>query len=510
MPLYSDTGREEPEETETDMNGGCFINDDFGAFFCADAAKMNEEGLREQIDFYAGSGGVRAILFNMNAQRAFFDSRAFEPVWKDVEFREDGTLWFHGREVKDIQPEPAMKTMCRNAYLLYRNFGNPAAFRYRYCHEKGTEMWLSMRMNDNHWTPDPELPQHSELWYRHPEFQVAGYLRKYSWGWEHFPLDYFRPEVRDHELALVKEYLSFECDGFEVDWLRSLPVCRRGFVERCRPLLTEFVREIRRLADEAAARQGHPVKIMMRVPSDPQSALFHGLDVQRWAEERLFDILEPDVGDPFTPIELWKQLLPDWIEVVGGTTHSISSGSGGRMPSCCETDFALASSLYCSGADTIYLFNHFWAGCGYENRADQKRTYATIGDRALTDAQARRHPFIPFFGQKTLPPLAWAKSSVSFMIHAGGATAGRQARVLIAGGSPMNADVIVNGVPCVFLPDAEPPRPLPRVPEGKERHFAVYRIPDGVLTDGANGVDVINRADRDFELFWAEIDIDGK
>jgi len=490
------------------MSKGCFINDDFGAFFVADPSKMNEAGLREQIDFYAGKGGVRAVIFNMNASRAFFDSKAFDPIWKGVEYRADGSVWFRGREVVDELPEPPMKTMCKNAYLLHENFGNPMAFRYKYCHELGAEMWHGMRMNDCHWAPDPELPQHAEFWYDHPEYQVAGYLRKYCYAWEIFPLNFWEKDVRDHKMGLVKEYLSYECDGIEIDWLRALPVFRRGFAERGRELMNGFVREIRRHAGEAAARWGHPVRIMMRVPGDPQTALLNGLDVQLWAREGLFDILEPDVAYSFCPLELWKQLLPGNIEILGGITHCASSGSGGRMTACCEMDFAIASDLYRNGADSIYLFNHFWTGCGYENRSLQPVTYSIVGNRELNNAQMRRHPFMPFPGERTLPPLAWAKSSVSFTVNAGEAAAGRKARVMIAGGSKMTADVIVNGVKCEFLPDATLPSPLPSVPKGKERHFAVFAIPDGVLTDGANGVDVINQDAKDFELFWAEIDID--
>lgn len=491
------------------MNKGCFINDDFGAFFeSRDPSKMNESGLREQIDFYAGKGGVRAVIFNMNASRAYFDSKTFDPIWKGVDFRSDGSLWFHGREVVDIKPEPPIRTMCSNAHLLYKNFGNPMAFRYKYCHELGTEMWHGMRMNDNHWSPDPELPQHAEFWYDHPEYQVGGYLRGYSYQWELFALNYWEKEVRDHKMALLKEYLEHECDGIEIDWLRSLPVFRRGFAARGRERMNDFVREIRRLANEAAARWGHPVKIMMRVPGDPQTALRNGLDVQLWAREGLFDILEPDVAYSFCPIELWKQLLPDGIEVLGGITHLVSSGTGGNITTCCEMDYGIASDLYCNGADTIYLFNHFWAGCGYENRSLQPLTYAIAGDRERVNAQARRHPFMPFPEERTLPPRVWAKSSVSFTIHAGEATAGRKARVMLVGNMPITADVIVNGTKCRFLPDAALPDPLPTVPQGKERHFAVFSIPDNVLTDGANGIDVINQTVTDFELFWAEIDID--
>ena len=49
---------------------GLYINDDFCGFWLSGFGNMNRDGLKKQIDFYTEKGGVTAILFNMNAQRA--------------------------------------------------------------------------------------------------------------------------------------------------------------------------------------------------------------------------------------------------------------------------------------------------------------------------------------------------------------------------------------------------------------------------------------------------------
>lgn len=60
---------------------------------------MDEAGLKRHIDYYAVPG-VTGILFNPNAMRAFFDSRAFEPLWKGMEEGDDGKARYQGRELE--------------------------------------------------------------------------------------------------------------------------------------------------------------------------------------------------------------------------------------------------------------------------------------------------------------------------------------------------------------------------------------------------------------------------
>ncbi len=492
-----------------------YINDDFCCFWTTGFDNMNKDGLRRQIDYYAEKGGVTAILFNMNASRAFFDSKVWDPVWKDCsEEDEQGRIFFHGREVTDISPEPPMKTMVRNAREMSRNVPDIFGFRYRYCHEKGVEMWHSMRMNDDHWAPNPELPQHSSFWYEHPEFRRAAYRKPLSSIWSDQALDYLHPEVREHIFALIAEYLSHECDGIELDFLRDIYLFRPGGAEQGRPLLTQMMRDIRAEADKAEKKFGHRVKIMVRVPAEPYDTLLNGLDFLTWAKEGLIDIVSPSSNRLDVPYTIWRTLLPSNIELSADLEIGIRNGyPGGAMKSTRETDTGFAATFYYRGADSIHFFNHFSApGCGYVKQDLQKEVFSYIGDRAKTEARQRRHVAtaqertLPGYGSGSLHsfyPLAWKGSGIYNEIDVGGGTDGRNGYVIIGSNTEIkNAEVKLNTVTCT---KAELPSDwdFPKL-----NCFVCFRVPDNVLHDGLNGIDVINRSlEEDFELRWVELDV---
>ena len=55
---------------------GIFINVDAQTFW-HNSGNMNREGVIRDVDFYTKNGGVEAVFYNMNFQRAFFPSKAF-------------------------------------------------------------------------------------------------------------------------------------------------------------------------------------------------------------------------------------------------------------------------------------------------------------------------------------------------------------------------------------------------------------------------------------------------
>ena len=99
---------------------GVFINTDAMTFFNSLLSEMNEAGLERDVDFYTAKGGVEAVLFNMNFQRCYWRSHSREAIWDGVEFHDDGRLFFNGREVVNVDPEPAMKRWIVAAYVDFR------------------------------------------------------------------------------------------------------------------------------------------------------------------------------------------------------------------------------------------------------------------------------------------------------------------------------------------------------------------------------------------------------
>ncbi len=511
---------------------GVFINDDFANFFMDFQFKdvmpqfdhsavggelsMDEAGLRRQIDYYAAEG-VRGILFNPNAMRAMFDSKTFDPIWEGLSEDIGGKRYFRGREV-GMSFGHDVKSLCLRARELFRNVKNPYKVRYEYCREKGVEMWISMRMNDVHWASEPENIVHGTLWHDHPEFRRAAYKTDSSF-WFAQCFDYARKEVYEHHLNLVKEYFErFEMDGFELDWMRSPFHFKPGFEENGRPVLTQFMRDVRKLADAAAKRSGHSIRIGVRVPTHPEEALYAGMDIFQWMEESLVDMVVPSpyfaTSDAMLPIELWKRLLRPGMVLAPCLECQVSSGLCASLPANPQVDAGLASSYYYRGADAIYLFNHMMRFSGYDDFKKQREMFSGMSDRAMVEKLPRRHPAtlrecivegIPGTSYP-LPPTAVSPGvCVPVRLNVGGAAGGRSARVILALAPAEKPafEIYLNTVSCQQLA-AYPPPPLPE----KELLPMVFEIPAGVLHDGENQIDLINRSGFPAAVKWVEIEMD--
>jgi uncharacterized lipoprotein YddW (UPF0748 family) len=154
-------------------------------------------------------------------------------------------------------------------------------------------------MNDAHYPKQALHPYHSTFWRAHPEWRLA-----------QTSLDYGRKEVRDHYLALIGEILNkFDMDGLELDFMRHGYYFRPEETHGGRRVMTEFVREVRRLSDRASRRLRKPVPIAVRVPSTPWISAQRGLDAVAWARSGLVDLI---VASPWwastqsdVPVETW-------------------------------------------------------------------------------------------------------------------------------------------------------------------------------------------------------------
>ncbi len=99
-------------------------------------------------------------------------------------------------------------------------------------------------------------------------------LRQGHPGYYARALDYAHREVRDHYRALIAETLDrYDVDGLVLDFLREPYLFSKGKEQEGRQVLTAWLRGVRGLVDETAKRRGHAVKLGVRVPSDPDTAL---------------------------------------------------------------------------------------------------------------------------------------------------------------------------------------------------------------------------------------------
>ena len=492
---------------------GIILNEDFENFMASNPPeKMTAEGLCEQIDHYADSQ-VEAIIFCGNGMRAMFPCRTVEPLWTGIEERADGRIFFRNKEVLDT-PLP-VKRNALNCRRLCANVPDPYKVRIEYGRKKGVKIIAGMRMNDVHWASDPDFLMHSNFWREHPEYRRTDYQFT---PWYGQGLDYAVPEVRRRSLALVKEYLfDHDFDGIELDWMRTPPHFKPGFEAAGIPILNEFMRQVREIADEAEKRHGHKVSVYVRVPISPVDCRRNGMDVPCWVREKWVDHVTVTcyyfVTDFDPPLELWRMLLGDEISLAAGLDINIQHYPG-VPPKFRNTEMIIAgfaASFFYRGADSLYLFNHMDGAYAMYDRKGFRRMLENCGERSCVEPLARRHIVTysdrPALGlpRKAILPLV-PRNYAPVRINAGGATAGRKAFVILFGKNLHGMEVRLNTFlcsECGTLP------PLDGLPESVGTGYA-WKIPENALHDGDNVLEFNQKDPGEAQVTWCEIYLPAK
>ena len=351
-----------------------------------------EKGLVSYLDDVL-RGQVTHFFMNVNCQRAGFDSKTLEPFWKNWE------------ELKDDNLE---RDLVLRAKSLHDQGVDPYAVWCRRCREKNVSPWVSVRMNDMHRADKLDCPSLSDWWRNHPEFRRVPYANK---DWGKMSLDFGHKEVRDRMLAFIGECLSrYDMDGVELDWTRMLYVFAEGEEAKNAPLLTDFVRQVRRLADAAAVRLGHSVGVSCRCAARPDVMAARGYDIQTWAREGLVDMV--DAGNNYLsadyeiPVEKWREMLGDKVKFIAHVDFSLTTDA--RRTLSRSEYLGWADVMSAQGCENFTLFNffsHSWKSREWNETLDkgllgaalssEPRTYPlSYRDSPYDRGYPRRFPFV--------------------------------------------------------------------------------------------------------------------
>ena len=335
---------------------------------------MTPEGVRNLVDTYAQTGTVRGILFCTNMQRALYDSAVWER-FKDVE-----------------QNIPYVNHL----RLLSERGVDQFKIWLQRCGELDIEGWLSMRMNDSHGLKEAaeqlysdHQPWPSRKWKENPQWRRAPYRSERSWEGSY---NYSIPEVREHHLNLVRELFNkYDMFGFECDWMRWGMMFAPGFERDGQKILTDFVQEIRNIADAAENRVGHKIRLAHRVPSHPESCLNYGFDLIEWGKNGCVDMLTLSgflEGTNFDPqVKLWRKLLPE-NTIINVVAESACAAYPGNSLHSYDILRGAAAAAWSSGADNLYLFNECYRES--ENLKALNEMMLTIADEEKLSRSSRR------------------------------------------------------------------------------------------------------------------------
>ena len=224
------------------------------------------------------------------------------------------------------------------------------------CHQRGMRALGYFRMNDVHGIHKHE-PAFGSFRSGHPE-----------WMFKIKSMDYAVPQVREHILSVVRELVDrYDLDGIDFDFMRAPYYFRDGQIEAGTPLMTDMVRQVRRILDDAGDVKGGRRILCVRVPMTVSDSIGTGLDVPTWVAEGLIDMVCP-ADYYFTKWDQMMQGLPEWKKITQGTLcglyPTIHYGAAQGYPGYYnhpwltkESYRGMAHGYYQRGADGIALYN---------------------------------------------------------------------------------------------------------------------------------------------------------
>lgn len=401
---------------------GLLHNEDCTNFFYFQdfPAGKASEVVDRYVDVLAGAG-VSVLMCNTNARRTNYRSKVWEAFWDgyDPNGPDDQPFLAH-------MPPARRKTyrkLVGNMLEVHRQGVDYPARIIQRCRHHGISPWISLRMNDVHENNNLDHPFHSALW-RKSELFRQGHPGYYARA-----LDYAHAEVRDHYRALIVETLQrYDLDGLELDFMREPYLFSKGKEQEGRQILTDWLRGIRTLTDDAAKRRGHAVKLGVRVPSCPDTALGLGLDAPAWAKEGLVDLV---VAAPrwstlefAMPLGKWRKLLGDHVTLAGGLdVNYCPSPATPARPVTREETTGAAVAVLSGGADVVYLFNYFqhgnpgWPVSEYQRKLKSLSSLDTLLKLPRRHAVTFRDVTIP--GETYRAPLPASGTQLSFTLPLG-------------------------------------------------------------------------------------------
>lgn len=425
---------------------------------------------------------------------------------------------------------------------IYRKKGIPLHKVWFSClREIGINPWISLRANDVHNNEDENNFLHSDFFVKNPGVR-RGSHRGASYYFDN-ALDFCRPEVREHLLSLVREALEeFDAYGLEIDWMREIYSVHIGREEEGARVIGDLMEQIKGETDRAARRRGHPVKLGIRLPSDPLLALRLGFDAVDLADRGLVDLITVTgrwaTTDNDMPVDFWKKILKGKpVLLAAGLEYLLdpmyTEPHKVFLANSPETAAGSAAAYLSMGADAVYLFNYMDSLAEEEKRPELFRSgnyfafLRSLGDPEELARRPRRHvvtycdvqaPGVP--NRNPLPLECGLVSSgnrafigkreyKTLRIPTGRIPPGSEPELVLGTDSDRMAEgedfeVYVNAVRADYLGRAELPQPA--YPGLSYYRFRINRggeFPNASLAE-------IGSASAPIVIKWAEIDVGAK
>jgi len=246
---------------------------------------------------------------------------------------------------------------------------DPLQVNVEFARENGFEIFWSNRMNDTHDSSHRNDKPHF-LWTKfkedNPQYLFGSIGERLPNGhWS--SLDFAHKVVRNRCIQFFKEVCdNYDIDGVELDFFRHFELFKtvgNGGVASQEQLdmLTDMVTQIRKVTEEAGMKRGNPILVLTRVPTSPEYAKNAGVDIERWIDEGLVDIV---VGSGYFRLDFWENFAKlgedKDVKIYAGLSESRTKNEHPLLVRQQNSVFrARAAAAWEAGLDGMYSFNEY-------------------------------------------------------------------------------------------------------------------------------------------------------
>ena len=245
--------------------------------YCHKTLVPTRKGIEQELIVPLAKGGISTIGWGCNAGTTATHDSVIEPIVGAMLTPQE---WKQMREL-DFVVYTNLKTMIDSG-------NDPLKVAIASSHKLGMKIFGRLEMSRGYgnvkkksWS---EILLNGKFSKEHPEYRIPGRLH----------LDFKYKAVRDYKLALLREMAEKGCDGIMADFV-SNPIYFAE-PEKGRPVMTQFVRDIRNMLDEVGIKQNRKIELFIRV--NYKDSYQRGLDWQLCMKEGLIDYISTFKGWP--------------------------------------------------------------------------------------------------------------------------------------------------------------------------------------------------------------------
>ena len=200
-----------------------------------------------------------------------------------------GERWGHNVDLTD---HDIWWRAARNAKLMIDSGSDPLMLVCEQAQRRGFQFLPSLLLNMVH-TPHERVTncRIADFTTAHPEWRVSDEPEFPEAQYDNpNRLSFAVPEVRQDRLAVITELVAdYPGDGIELNMQDYAPFIGRGEIAEHTETMTAWMREIRRVCDDAAAAQDRAKRLVIRIGASLPGNKAMGMEVETWIEEGIVD-----------------------------------------------------------------------------------------------------------------------------------------------------------------------------------------------------------------------------